>query len=71
MENNNINFIKNEEVGTVVYVAKNDKFFGSIIIADEIKDGAKKLSKVLVKMVGKQLCSPVIMKKLLKVLQKV
>lgn len=49
MENNNINFIKNEEVGTVVYVAKNDKFFGSIIIADEIKDGAKKTIESLSK----------------------
>lgn len=62
MESNNINFIKNEEVGTVVYVAKNDKFFGSIIIADEIKDGAKETIESLSKMVGKQLCSPVIMK---------
>lgn len=49
MENNNINFIKNEEVGTVVYVAKNDKFFGSIIIADEIKDGAKETIESLSK----------------------
>lgn len=53
MENNNINFIKNEEVGTVVYVAKNDKFFGSIIIADEIKDGAKETIKSLSKNGGK------------------
>lgn len=30
MENNNINFIKNEEVGTVVYVAKNDKFLDQL-----------------------------------------
>lgn len=53
MENNNINFIKNEEVGTAVYVAKNDKFFGSIIIADEIKDGAKKTIESLSKNGGK------------------
>lgn len=53
MENNNINFIKNEEVGTVVYVAKNDKFFGSIIIADEIKDGAKETIEILSKNGGK------------------
>lgn len=53
MENNNINFIKNEEVGTVVYVAKNDNFFGSIIIADEIKDGAKKTIESLSKNGGK------------------
>ena len=53
MENNNINFIKNEEVGTVVYVAKNDKFFGSIIIADEIKDGAKEIIESLSKNGGK------------------
>lgn len=53
MENNNINFIKNEEVGTVVYVAKNDKFFGSIIIADEIKDGAKETIESFSKNGGK------------------
>ncbi len=53
MENNNINFIKNEEVGTVVYVAKNDKFFGSIIIVDEIKDGAKETIESLSKNGGK------------------
>lgn len=53
MENNNINFIKNEEVGTVVYVAKNDKFLGSIIIADEIKDGAKETIESLSKNGGK------------------
>lgn len=53
MESNNINFIKNEEVGTVVYVAKNDKFFGSIIIADEIKDGAKETIESLSKNGGK------------------
>lgn len=53
MENNNINFIKNEEVGTVVYVAKNDKFFGSIIIADEMKDGAKETIESLSKNGGK------------------
>lgn len=53
MENNNINFIKNEEVGTVVYVAKNDKCFGSIIIADEIKDGAKETIESLSKNGGK------------------
>ena len=53
MENNNINFIKNEEVGTVVYVAKNDKFFGSIIIADEIKDGVKETIESLSKNGGK------------------
>ena len=53
MENNNINFMKNEEVGTVVYVAKNDKFFGSIIIADEIKDGAKETIESLSKNGGK------------------
>lgn len=53
MENNNINFIKNEEVGTVVYVVKNDKFFGSIIIADEIKDGAKETIESLSKNGGK------------------
>lgn len=53
MKNNNINFVKNEEVGTVVYVAKNDEFIGSIIIADEIKDGAKETIESLNKNGGK------------------
>lgn len=71
MENNNINFIKNEEVGTVVYVAKNDKFFGSIIIADEIKDGAKETIESLSKNGGKTIMLTGDNEKLLKVLQKV
>ncbi len=38
MISNNIPFVKESELGTVVYVARNDKFVGSVLIADEIKE---------------------------------
>ena len=31
-------FVKEEALGTVIYVAKNDEFIGSILIEDEIKE---------------------------------
>lgn len=37
MKNNGINFIPCEEVGTVVYVAREGKFLGSVVISDTIK----------------------------------
>ncbi|MDD3171429.1 MAG: heavy metal translocating P-type ATPase [Bacilli bacterium] len=42
MTNYNINFIRSESHGTVVYVSKNGEFVGNIIIADEIKEDSKK-----------------------------
>ncbi|MGN1417713.1 MAG: heavy metal translocating P-type ATPase, partial [Acutalibacteraceae bacterium] len=42
-----IDFIKPEELGTVVYVAKDGKFIGSIVIADEIKEDSKQLVSLL------------------------
>lgn len=42
MMNNNIKFVANDAFGTVVYLAKNRKFIGSITISDEIKADAKK-----------------------------
>ena len=38
MEKYNINFKPNSGVGTVVYVAKNNEFMGSILISDQIKE---------------------------------
>lgn len=38
---NNISYIPQEGVGTVVYVAHGDKFVGSLLISDEIKSEAK------------------------------
>ena len=37
MQSNGIQFEKEEGLGTVVYVARNGKFIGSLLIADEIK----------------------------------
>ncbi|MDO5717610.1 MAG: heavy metal translocating P-type ATPase [Tissierellia bacterium] len=41
MESNNIDFRRIDESGTIIYVAKNSKFYGSILISDEIKSEAK------------------------------
>lgn len=41
MQQNNIEFQKEDDLGTVVYVAKNGKFVGSILIADEVKEESK------------------------------
>ena len=38
LTDNNIEFVKNEGIGTVVYVARNSEFIGSIIISDTLKD---------------------------------
>lgn len=41
MEENHIPYIVNNGVGSVVYVARNNQFLGSILVADTIKDSAK------------------------------
>lgn len=43
MEENSIKIKKEKMVGTVLYVAYNHKYVGSIVVADEIKEDAKKL----------------------------
>ncbi len=43
MQNNGINFAKEEGLGTVVYVARNGKFLGSVLIADEIKEESRQV----------------------------
>ena len=40
MEQNNIDYRRENEIGTVVYVAKNGRFVGSLLIKDEIKEEA-------------------------------
>lgn len=47
MRREGIEFEETNEIGTVVYVAKNKKFVGSILIADEIKADAKETIKAL------------------------
>ena len=41
MKKQSIAYEENSNIGTVVYVAKNGKFVGSIVISDAIKDGAR------------------------------
>ena len=43
MAQNGIDFVKETGLGTVVYVAKNGKFVGSLLIADEIKPETKQV----------------------------
>ncbi len=47
MKQNGINYVESDEVGTVVYVALNDRFVGSILIRDEIKEESYTLIKDL------------------------
>lgn len=42
-----IEYVCNEEVGTAVYVAKNNEFLGSIIVRDKIKDSSKNVIEKL------------------------
>ena len=41
MANHNIEFFENLDANTVVYVAKNKTFIGTIAITDEVKEGSK------------------------------
>ena len=38
IEQNHIPFVKQNDLGTIVYVARNGEFIGSLLIADEIKE---------------------------------
>lgn len=42
LEDNKIDVEENKEIGTIVYVAKNKKLLGYIVISDKIKSNAKK-----------------------------
>lgn len=55
MKQQGIAYEENTKVGTVVYVAKNGKFAGSIVISDAIKDGAKDAIRSM-KAVGVKKC---------------
>jgi len=41
LEDNNIEIVISDDIGTIVYVAKNNKFEGYLVIADTIKEDAK------------------------------
>ena len=43
MKQNNIDYVMQDGLGTIVYVAHNGEFIGSLLIADEIKDESKKV----------------------------
>ncbi|MGP7818503.1 heavy metal translocating P-type ATPase [Niallia sp. 01092] len=47
MEKETIDFIPVQEVGTVIYVAVDKQFIGSIVISDQIKDDAPEAIKAL------------------------
>jgi len=46
MKEYNIKFQKSDEIGTIVYVAINDEFAGTILIADKIKEDSSKAVKL-------------------------
>lgn len=47
MEEYNIKFQKSNQIGTILYVAINDEFAGTILIADKIKEDSYKAIKLL------------------------
>lgn len=47
MEENKIQYTKCEDIGTILYIAINNKYAGLIIISDEIKEDSYKLVKSL------------------------
>lgn len=47
MKQKNISYIASDSIGTIVYVAVNNVFVGSIIISDEIKEDAKQAITML------------------------
>ncbi len=50
MDENNIPIVEKRSHGTIVYVAKDNEYIGSIIISDVVKDGAKETIKELKKL---------------------
>lgn len=47
MENKNIKYIACDDIGTIIYVAINNKFVGHIVISDKIKSDSKETIKNL------------------------
>ncbi len=59
MDKFNIDYCKSNEAGTVIYIAKDNKFIGSIVISDEVKEDAvkaveniKKISENIIMLTG-------------------
>ena len=50
MDKNNINYVKSQEVGTIMYIAVNNEYKGLITISDEIKEDSLKLVQKLKKL---------------------
>lgn len=46
LKDENIKYVKSEEIGTIIYVAIDKKFAGTIIISDKVKKDAKKAIKL-------------------------
>lgn len=55
MEQVKISYTKNDSIGTIVYVAYDKTFMGSIVISDEIKEGVKEAISCL-KQLGVKRC---------------
>ncbi|NLC66127.1 MAG: cadmium-translocating P-type ATPase [Clostridium sp.] len=47
MEKESVDYKINSDLGTIIYIAKNSEFMGSILISDKIKSDSKKLIKDL------------------------
>ena len=47
MEKNHISYIESKEIGTIVYVAKDGAFCGTLVIGDELKKDAKQTMEAL------------------------
>lgn len=43
----NIDYLQNDEIGTIIYVAVNQEFIGSIVISDQVKEDAHKAIQLL------------------------
>ena len=54
MKEKEIEFLKTDDVGTVLYVAIDNKYVGYILISDKIKDDAKKAIEELKKNIDKE-----------------
>lgn len=47
MDNNNVNYSKNDEIGTIIHVVVDNKYKGYIVISDEIKEDSKNAIQAL------------------------
>ena len=50
MDENNINYVKSQEIGTIMYIAINNEYKGLIIISDEIKEDSLEMVQKLKKL---------------------